>query len=112
MHRARHTTLLSRAFCASSIVLRIGAKFRDFDSRMARDATRTTLAPTRRKQGQAWEISLFRPSDLFKITKPGRYTLRLRFQIVTLPGTTGHRKPHLIRFPPLDVTLIQPAPTV
>lgn len=65
---------------------------------------------------RAWEprgqmLLIFRPSDLFDIEKPGRYTLRIRFQIIVFPrtGPQGtHYKTELIRFPPLDYPLMQP----
>jgi hypothetical protein len=50
-----------------------------------------------------------RPSDLFKIPGPGRYTLRIWFQIVAFPSTGPGRKDYtrdLIRFPPLDYPLV------
>jgi hypothetical protein len=53
-------------------------------------------------------LLLFRPADYFKIEKPGNYTLRIRFQILTFPRTGPNRGEYtndLIRFPPLDYPL-------
>ena len=50
-----------------------------------------------------------RASDLFKIPGPGRYTLRVWFQILAFPTTGPGRKDYtrdLIRFPPLDYPLV------
>jgi hypothetical protein len=52
--------------------------------------------------------AIFAPADLFKIDEPGNYTLRMRFQIVALPGSRGTNR--LIRFPPLNYPLFKPAP--
>jgi len=65
---------------------------------------------------KAWEpqgqmLLIFRPSDLFKIDKPGKYTLRIRFQILAFPRTgpgPGDYTTDLIRFPPLDYPLDKP----
>jgi hypothetical protein len=45
------------------------------------------------------------PSNIFTITNAGRYTLRIRFQIMTFPRTGPKRSDYtnkLVRFPPLD----------
>jgi hypothetical protein len=52
-------------------------------------------------------------SDLFEISKPGNYALRIRFQILAFPATEpaspGRARTNiLIRFPPLDYPLIDP----
>jgi len=93
-----------------------GTKFLDFGLKTA--VVRSTLGPE--PNAQHWVameksmsrggLLLFRPSDFFKIEKPGKYTLRIRFQILTFPRTgptSGDYTNNLIRFPPLDYTLVK-----
>ena len=93
-----------------------GTKFLDFGLKTA--VLRATFGPE--PNAQRWVamektmsrggLLLFRPSDLFKIEKPGNYTLKIRFQILTFPRTgpnPGEHTNDLIRFPPLDYPLVK-----
>jgi len=53
---------------------------------------------------------LFQVNDYFKVTKPGDYNLRIRFQViapVVEPGTTNTTM-KVIRFPAMDFPITQP----
>ena len=55
-------------------------------------------------------LTIFRPSDLFKIEKPGDYILQIRFQILTFRRTGPNRGDNtndLIRFPPFNYPLVK-----
>ena len=54
----------------------------------------------------------FRPSDLFEMSKPGNYTLKIHLQIIAfLPRTGPNRGEYtnnlMSRFPPLDYPLVK-----
>jgi len=56
-----------------------------------------------------WEIA-FRVSDYFEVTKPGDYTLKIRFQIAAPVMETGttNLTTKVIRFPIMDFPITQP----
>jgi hypothetical protein len=87
-----------------------GTKFFDFDS-TAYEKGITIKHLHAQKIGEVTDSPfLFRPSDLFKVEKPGNYTLRIRFQILAFPRTGpnhGDYTNDLIRFPPLDYPLVK-----
>jgi hypothetical protein len=97
---------------------KMGTKFLDFDQKSA--VIRSTAGPEpNAMRTMVMEIVggerspspfTLRPSDLFEITKPGNYTLRMRFQIVAFPsGGLNHGYTNsLISFPPLDYPLVKP----
>jgi hypothetical protein len=89
---------------------KVGTKFLDFEASKNEVKIKRLRAD---KKGKAVAMPiLFRPSDLFQIDKPGIYTLRIRFQILTFPRTGPNRRDYtndLIRFPPLDYPLVKTA---
>jgi len=50
---------------------------------------------------------VYSPNDLFDIKKPGRFTLRIQFQIIVRTGTGKNKTAHIVRFPPLDYPLVK-----
>ncbi len=57
-------------------------------------------------------LVILRPSDIFDIKTPGRYVLRIHFQIVaSLPTGPGRspRQETLVRFPPVDFPVVKAA---
>lgn len=97
---------------------RAGTKFLDFCLKTA--VVRLTFGPEPNamrtmvieKVGAERSPNLFtfRPSDLFEISKPGNYTLKIHLQIIAFPRTGPNRGEYtnkLIRFPPLDYPLVK-----
>ena len=87
----------------------IGKNFHDLDKPSRSIVLRSKLSlgtPTNLDE-YPHLFNLFRAKDVFKIEKPGAYTLRLRFQILVFSGPRGQMKPHAVRFPPLDVPLVE-----
>jgi len=89
---------------------RTGTKFLQFGA----DATTKGIATKSLVANEIGHVTgtlyLFRPDDLFEIEKPGNYTLRIRFQILTSSRTgpgPGNYTNDLIRFPPLDYPLVK-----
>lgn len=94
----------------TAIGKRVGTEFSDFDAKFYLKGIPIKHLRAN-KEGHPVETPiLFRPSDLFKVDKPGKYTLRIRFQILAFPKTGPGRRDFtndLIRFPPLDYPLVQ-----
>ncbi len=87
----------------------IGKNFHDLDKPSRSIVLRSKLSlgtPTNLDE-YPHLFNLFRAKDVFKIEKRGAYTLRLRFQILVFSGPRGQMKPHAVRFPPLDVPLVE-----
>lgn len=98
---AIHKTTLGKKF---------GTKFADFDANFYSKGIPIKHLSARKRETVTESPYLFRPSDLFQIDKPGRYTLQIRFQILTFPRTGPGRRDFtndLIRFPPLNYPLVQ-----
>lgn len=101
---------------------RVGIKFLDFDTNSfvlkgtGPDSAHGVEAQTIFADRKVWPyemLIMFSPSHLFKIEKPGKYTLRLRFQILAFPQIGPNRQLgniDLIRFPPLDYPLVKAEP--
>jgi hypothetical protein len=90
---------------------KVGSKFFDFDASGSQKGIATRHLFVRKIGEVTGSLSLFRPEDLFQIEKLGKYTLRIRFQILTFPRTgPGHKNytNDLIRFPAIDYPLIKP----
>jgi hypothetical protein len=76
---------------------KVGSKFDDFDESVLK-RNKVNLPASKRGELDAWSL-MFRPIDLFKIDKPGRYILRIRFQflaflspVTSKPATKGRIK--------------------
>jgi hypothetical protein len=93
---------------------KVGTKFFDFDAVPRKDVKVRHLHVDKRGEPAAVDY-LFYPyhvSDLFQIKNPGRYTLRIWFQMLAFPRTGPNRRDYtnnLIRFPPLDYQLVKAA---
>lgn len=91
----------------------IGTKFFEFDSRGSKNGIAVVHLRARKIGEMAGAPLLFYPyrmEDLFRIDKPGRYTLQISFQILTFPRTGPNRSDYtnnLIRFSPLRYPLIK-----
>jgi hypothetical protein len=88
----------------------IGSKFDDFDESALKTHTKINAEAFKKSELAAWWL-MFRPSDLFEITKPGNYTLRIQFQILAHVRTGPNRGDYvkrIIHFPALDYPLVQP----
>ncbi len=87
----------------------IGKNFYDLDkpSRSMVKRAKLVLNASTNFVERPLAFPLFRAKDVFKIDKPGAYTLRIRFQILVFSGQRGQMKPHAVRFPPLDVPLVE-----
>jgi hypothetical protein len=91
---------------------RVGRKFFNFGNAPSKEGIRTKQMRADKKGQPAAMPILFRPRDYFKIDKPGRYTLQIRFQILTFPENRLNRDDNtngLIRFPPLNYPLVKRA---
>jgi len=91
-----------------------GSRFFKFDASPSKQGIPIRPLTARRIGEVTGSLSLFRAEDLFQIEKAGKYTLRVRFQILTFPRTGPRRGQHtndLIRFPPLDYPLIKKEPS-
>lgn len=89
-----------------------GTKFFDFDADAHKENIPTKSLRATEVGHVTGTLPLFRPDDLFKIEKPGNYTLQIRFQILTFPRTGPARRDYtneLIRFPILNYPLVQTA---
>jgi hypothetical protein len=102
---------------------KVGTKFLDFNTNSfvlrssgpegysgpgGRFGVKAQMTIVREKAWPYEMLLIFRPSDLFKIEKPGKYVLRIRFQVIAFPRTgikRGDYTKNLIRFPPLDYPL-------
>jgi hypothetical protein len=92
---------------------RAGTKFLDFDARAFDRAIKIQHTFARGKDKPPALLILFRPSDLFAIERPGRYTLRISLQVLSISKPSPDRRhapPRLIRFPAIDYPLRVPAP--
>ena len=85
--------------------LRTGRRFSELSAQS--EGVHMQLIKATSEAEQLTQVLLFRPSDLFTITAPGRYTLRIRFQIVAFFGNPGNTTRKLIRFAPLDYNLFE-----
>lgn len=94
---------------------RFGTKFFDFNTTPSKKGIAIRPLRANKKGKPVPTPCLFYPhhtSDLFKIDKPGHYTLRIRFQILTFPRTGPNRRDYtndLIRFPPMAYPLFKAA---
>jgi hypothetical protein len=91
---------------------KVETKFDDFAESKAEREIRANFLADRKGGADAW-LEMIRPSDLFAIKKPGKYTLQIWFQIVTFHRTgpePGQFERKLIRFPSLDYPLVEPEP--
>ncbi len=91
-----------------------GSRFFKFDASPSKQGIPIRPLTARRIGEVTGSLSLFRAEDLFQIEKAGRYTLRMRFQILAFPRTgpgSGQYTNDLIRFPPLDYPLIKKEPS-
>jgi hypothetical protein len=82
---------------------RAGSKFDDFDAHPSKHGIAIKHLGAHKMDGVTESPQLFRAADMFNIQKPGRYTLRVRFQILVFPRTgvgRGAYTNELIRFPP------------
>ena len=55
------------------------------------------------KHGRCW--NLFRPGNLFKISKPGTYTLRLQLQVLKVQSDRTTNAVEIVRFPILSLPI-------
>ena len=91
---------------------RTGSKFDEFDAHPLKHGIGIKRLTAGKMDGVTSSPLLFRAADMFKIEKPGRYVLRVQFQILVFPRTGVGRGAYtnkLIRFPPLDYPLVKPA---
>jgi hypothetical protein len=89
-----------------------GGKFDDFDAHPSKHGIQVKRLTAHRMDGPTESPRLFRAADMFEIEKPGRYILRVQFQILVFPRTGAGRGAYtneLIRFPPLEYPIIKPA---
>lgn len=85
----------------------VGSKFLDYNPTSSKHINIERMLVDRKDHGSTLFV-LFCPTDFFKITKPGSYTLRIRFQILAFPDTGPNRGDYtnvLVRFPPLNYPL-------
>jgi hypothetical protein len=91
-----------------------GSKFDDFDAYPSKHGVAVKRLTAHKMDGVTAEPLLFRATDMFEADKPGRYVLRIQFQILVFPRVgeqQGAYTNELIRFPPLDYPLYK-APNV
>ena len=92
-----------------------GSKFDDFDAYPSKHGVAVKRLTAHKMDGVTAEPLLFRATDMFEVDKPGRYVLRIQFQILVFPRAGMSRDAYtnkLIRFPPLEYPLLKlPSPT-
>lgn len=84
---------------------RAGTKFDDFDAEPSKHGIAVKPLMAHKLDGVTEEPLLFRATDLFVVDRPGMYSLRVQFQILTFPRTgmgPGTYTNKVIRFPPLS----------
>lgn len=88
----------------------VGSKFMDFNLTPSISGIHTQMIGANRRGNASTLLIIFCPKDYFEITKPGNYTLRIRFQILAFQDTGPNRGDYtnvLTRFPPLNYPLFQ-----
>ncbi len=76
-----------------------GSKYAEFDPSKGR-LVRQHINPS---SEPCW--NLFRPGDLFKISKPGTYTLRLQLQVLKVQSDRTTNAVEIVRFPILSLPI-------
>jgi hypothetical protein len=77
-----------------------GSKYPDFDISKAA----LVRQHTNPSSGPCW--NLFRPADLFDITKPGTYTLRVQFQVMKVETDKTAGQARIVKFPALSLPIL------
>lgn len=83
---------------------RVGSNFLQLNATFSNRAARLRRTTAMDMPGFGGK-SLFRPTDLFEIKKPGRYTLQVSFQIVVRTGVGRDLTAHVVRYPPIEFPL-------
>jgi hypothetical protein len=80
-----------------------GSKYADFKTSQG-NLVRQHIGP-----GSEPSWNLFRPSDLFEITRPGNYNLRLYFQVVKVETSSVTNPAKIVKFPALSIPVLEQA---